>query len=1458
MGQKQTRTGARRSGDDYQDLVAAKTLLGLLRHPSRYRWVKFEAREAGKLDDVLVLRADGIVEATQVKYSTDALRPGDSWNWATLLEQDRGRSSLIQKWCESVVRLDETYGGSEPRLVSNRRAGDDLLLTSSGLVDTDRTDPDVLESIRSQLGEHTDNFLERFRFDLDEQDLPDFEENLLRQFKASGLSEANWLSFKDSIRSWIRNEGLPKAGEIGIADVRAACGWHQLSPLPQYLEIPDDYTLPHQDFHDAFLERVEHDDEATIVLTAGPGVGKSTYLSYLVEGLRDLGRPVVRHHYSLQAGIDRWERLESRRIAESLMANIEVELAPYLDGLVSQNPNPDALRDWLCEVGSQLKSEGRCLVVVIDGLDHVWRMTESHIELRKLFDHLIPVPVGITLVVGTQPVEDRQLPPSLLQVTPRDRWIQLPRLDEQAIKEWLGHYSDLMPAEWLKSDRDRFLFDLASSLLQRTAGHPLLLRYSVQRIASRGDLLTRVAIEAIPETPADSVEEYYRALWLGLRLEARDVVLLLTIGRFSWPEGSLYECLRVVGYEQASSLAAVDSVRHLLGRSALGLSPFHSSLLSFATQQPEFHVRAAALRAATIEWLKDQAPQNLRRSHLWLLQQDAGDSEPLMKGSNRRWLLGALADGHPLDELGRILRAAAWEAIAQADYRTYVDRGVLADALRAGEDQEEALRWSFAAQLSLGGDEFIESHATAGLDELDDPKVLTLARHLHNQERREETAKCFREISGRSTKRPSAVYWGDGRSQRYEVLSELAGLAGVEPERFTAFVEQFESEDLKARIAESWTAGLRRSADVRSAIQALHEEISGPVRRCLSRYVAVQAASERVSLTEAERQLLDPPYAWVYQLACESGPDAVPPEEPIPPQAATDLPYGEFSRDVGRYIHDLFFFLVIRELQMTGYIADWTPPESLRPWLRSALMDIAQGANDVAARWRDTGSISVTAGYDFTRTLKSPPWRNGTVDRESGDGVRRALRTTIEDLLVLRSAIGGIGKLSWSETETIGTHRFAGFTGLLGWIAEGSVGIERGSIGSLCKSLDDELGATIEPFSERASTFSLMAAICAQYRFGEEARHYLLRSSENLIGYGYRKDVLLNTALSAVEAGVEHFDERAPLWLGLAPAIASIREFTDGAETSHLPARLGKLMLRIDQSLGIAYVQSLMDDEQYSDVEEILHNLVDTGDLDDPVVRALVSTCIEPRSIRRLERRAAEEGASAKRILDLKPSFSSRLASTDSPSVNSEFSEAILETSSESRGPDTYLAYPPERLDQFVRLDTHDRPDTRADELCAWFCQWASTERAADALNAVEPYFLEDDRLQVSNQAVVAVAGVVGRTRSYLWLVRAQRSNNGWSDFWTDLEEAKERWRLVRQHFPDCWHDFVAKSIRPPAWLTPYFGGTISRLVEYLIYFGRSVDAYAATYQLVQTIGDLVSGQELPNPHWIRSLGGDT
>ena len=259
--------------------------------------------------------------------------------------------------------------------------------------------------------------------------------------------------------------------------------------------------------------------------------------------------------------------------------------------------------------------------------------------------------------------------------------------------------------------------------------------------------------------------------------------------------------------------------------------------------------------------------------------------------------------------------------------------------------------------------------------------------------------------------------------------------------------------------------------------------------------------------------------------------------------------------------------------------------------------------------------------------------------------------------------------------------------------------------------------------------------------------------------------------LNAIEVGADHWNAREWFWFRLAPAIASVSEFTDGDETSNLPDRLGKLLLRFDPSLAVDYLKWLTDAEKYGVVQEVSTELVEIGDLSDPVVRALVSTCIEPHSIRLLEERASGSDLFAEQILQLTPKFSTSLTDRDSETATSAYPNGHPLESDDSSDPDRHLEYPPECLPELLQTEALSSPYARSEEICAWLCYWADTERSADALDAIEPHLLGDARLKVSNRAVDAARKIGGRTKSYGWLVRAQRSNNGWFEYWTDLDE---------------------------------------------------------------------------------------
>jgi len=105
-----TRSGTRRLGDEYQDLIACEALVDWLEHSGRYAWIRVEADEAKFLDDIVAMRADGHVDVKQVKFSTNPEGEDDPFTWERLLAKPGSKSgrkteSFLQKWCTSLRQL---------------------------------------------------------------------------------------------------------------------------------------------------------------------------------------------------------------------------------------------------------------------------------------------------------------------------------------------------------------------------------------------------------------------------------------------------------------------------------------------------------------------------------------------------------------------------------------------------------------------------------------------------------------------------------------------------------------------------------------------------------------------------------------------------------------------------------------------------------------------------------------------------------------------------------------------------------------------------------------------------------------------------------------------------------------------------------------------------------------------------------------------------------------------------------------------------------------------------------------------------------------------------------------------------------------------------------------------------------------------------------------------------------
>jgi AAA domain len=765
-----TRSGTRRLGDDYQDLIACEVLIDWLEHSDRYTWVRVEADEAMFLDDVVAMLADGRLVVKQVKFSTNPEGEDDPLTWEKLLAAPSGkyartRMSLLEKWAASLRELLAKGPIAEASVVSNRTAGDDLraaLNSATGLVDFDRiADDSTRADIVRLLGGESEarQFFGQFRFSLNEPSLNDLESSLRRRFDRLGGSETGWLNLKSDVRFWVSHRHEPPPdGAIKLSDVTRAARWQALQSLPQRFNVPRDYVVPSEEFHHTLKSSLLSTGGGCYVITASPGVGKSTYTSYLYDQLEGQETPVIRHHYYLsqddQTGV---ARLAHVRAAESLMYDLKSDYAEALGAHAGENPVAHSLREWLVACGGFYARQGKRLIVIIDGLDHVWRDTRSVEELTKLLQFVLPAPEGVAVLLATQPVDDSQLPPLLLKYAPRDTWLRLPLLDEQAVAAWLRHHeSELVPpAAKATASGGGHVLDyqfkrISEALYEKSRGHPLHLRYTLKALQERDQLVTVENIERLPGCTHDDIRDYYRDLWRVLPEDSRAILHLLAANRFPWTKRGIFECLNPDGTGYPALNNALRQVEHLLSDDGTGLRPFHASLLAFVENLPEHADYRTVMRRNALNWLRRDAPEYLRWAYVWTLEADLGDDRALREGPSREWLIESIARRYPRGQMLNILSQSIWCSLRQEDLPRAVEAGLLHDyCYRAFQSDPEVFEKLLFAQLKVADGEQLRPRLRARLSRLSETEAAILARHEAENGNVSFADECLDELAGR-------------------------------------------------------------------------------------------------------------------------------------------------------------------------------------------------------------------------------------------------------------------------------------------------------------------------------------------------------------------------------------------------------------------------------------------------------------------------------------------------------------------------------------------------------------------------------------------------------------------------------------------------------------------------------------------------------------------------------------
>ncbi len=1434
---------------DYQTLQGVKLLAEWLHAPTRYSRIAFEAdKDANEtptgIDDIVCERPDGIKDFWQVKFTPSPQKDENrlTWDWLLKVSGKTERSrSIFKKLYDAILSVP--FGSlGEVVLLTNKLPdrGMEACLSDSK-IKFDQIDDSAKNEIIRQLGSNdaAELLLSKLSIQHSDGDYHTTSRNV----------RADLLNFSDDAgverlisraREWAMfQNNPPEDGWIQLFNIREILSPRRPEPIPEIFSVPDDYCLPHSDFHHEILNRIAKSLGETITLTGKPGGGKSTYLSFLCQELESKEIPLVRHHYFLSLGDSTLDRLSPRIVAESLLHQIN-SIHKEAGANTSQ---PEHLCDAIKTCANYYKTKGKPFVVLIDGLDHVWRdNAQDKRPLDEIFKQLLPATDNLVVLIGTQPVDDVLLPHLLLSNSPKKEWHWLPEMSGNSIYEYLKFHveSGRLFLNCHENHHDEEVQSSANALLEVTHGYPLHVIYSSEYMSTHGLSLSTWQIEQLPSCTDGNITTYYNELWQTLNYRQKDVLHLSCGFQFAWPRQAISKVVK----DEHDNAPSVDAVAHLLSENISGVRPFHESLVVFVKSQDDHQERVNALLPFVCEWLETEAPTHLKDNWLWSSQARAGDSSNLRQGITRDWLLDRLILGMPVKSCIRLLSEAETYAFKELNYAEAYSHRELKTRLINGPEFQIWDSTNLEILSLVSTDSLAINEILSRQNEYSPIKLSILAISMWFRGETERAKYLSRKAINRYRDKTKLLASRTSQGEEAEAVTLIK--AGTLTDSLNYKVI-FEKDNFS-----NWPDGY-----IASFISAclIKKEIGLLMRgwQCLP---SDSVHTNKIELDLIRLAILEdaditcwPEYNHFSSQELSKFLDVYSDQaiNNIVVECCDGEPDSGFKIETSMSYHSWFFSSLRIRITAEGDFT-WIPVKA-----ESERVDVSLHY-DLLNELADSVGYELLAENKLTFDLICSMFPADSILDETQWKARRS------DILLKRKwieiaadchLITARSKISHDELQQVLDTGVFRSDWLRLWYKELNLELlTDNAVKFLINYEVHRQSNELEETIQNSETYLELADIAFQHNQQDYFELYLRKTWDFVLGYGYHKDLTIFEVLKAVDY-LSDTDPDSALQIleRISPIVFNISEFTDGDETRHSKHSISSLAAKLNpQTAASIYDQELRDGEWYY-AEETIQRVVERCDLSSTIVKHLYLTGL-PSSCYQILREPLEIGnadateitSSIKNLLGLDIGEQTKVKHSKAD----EFDEKITLDPTE---------YPPESFEQLSE-DLEGQISTRK-FWKSWYILWCDQGRESELLQQLIPHvstFIDrhDDKRYLLDLLFFSQRKMAGKAKAFALLVSAHNAMNGWSNGYERPEDSINRLKIVAEQYPGKIDDFIRLTTQPGSWKDK-FGSLIipnDKLVFLLSHSGRIDEATQLTLSMVEGLEQSVRNLKLTKPSW--------
>ena len=1482
-----TKPGPLRAGFDYQDAVAVEAMLDWMESPDSIRTIQLEAEDAGFLDDVCIKFADGRILLKQVKFSVHPDTTDDSWGWNDLLTErpskkpEKSLPSLMEKWVDSWEQAARGNTLVSVQIISNRRPEQDLseCLQNEQIV-WKKINPDIISEINSKLGEErSKKFFAACRFKLAHDALDQKWESQKRRFFRLKGEELGWKSLQEAVRKWATKRDSPQVGgNIDLHHILEEARWAFPKSLNQKFEIPPDFIRPKETFLEGLKNRLQNDSSRCTFLSGPPASGKSTFSSWLFEKLASEGLPVVRHHYFLSLSDRSSHRLKVSTAAESLIADLRSRYHHALGESYSENPTPESLPLYLRSVGEYFLKKNKNLLLILDGLDHVWRELGAIEELRNLADLLLPPPPGVNVLFVSQSVDDDKLPLSVRRNFPREEWLTLPTLEIHQVLEFLAMHEEELPSSFSQNGhaREYRLTEISRALLAKSEGQPLHLRYIWNFLIQNRLPISAEQISQFPPCPEGDIRNYYSELWNAIPNASRTCLMLLSLCDWKWPTEGLIQTLCHAGETLSSAREGYQSIRHLLKSSQIGSEPFHQSLSASVRDRGETKDVSQLLLGAASEWLGTDAPEYWKWAFQWESAAKLGNVSQLIDGPSREWTINSLMQFRPPEDRRRILERASYEAAKTENWSRVVELTTWNEySDRPERDAVESYHTAFEAAISIQKDSFFLLQHLEQADTVPSEFLPVLANACQCENLHEELRHVLQTSKATGVNQEESAEY-----QEWNFDTQLC--AFLSPELFARWLENSrESLGLKAHIDRlDHVARYLRSYGKLDLFRVLIDHIKGFPEESSTAVSHISRWTTRIcldfgvspTLATKNNELID----GLGVLIADSQDVVKAPENAVcrMPRLWMLKRYKALDyrgHDLAEEVVDFFWWSMLEStFGDSRKVVESIQEAEMVPWTEILLQRLVGGCDRVSTHLLDNPKLALEEFLVLLEGIEFPELGPDDDDYLTSRSARKGVVDLVFDLVGIVRARDPNFQLSGADAQRLLKLPFSYLDvtiGALGEIRQKWLSEEA------CNAIEKAVSESFqycEEYPTRASRAAMTSLILSRNGAHDLVEKWLRIWAENILAHGDHKDMPLVEALDCLALIRAKEDSNAESNLNnllcLTESVFSVLDYTDGKETRGIPLQFMTGLAEVDPSLLWLrrFHKNLTDSQEYYRASQAFSVFLRHCDLATPANFVVASSISTEEEAEILTKRAEDGDNEAGRALrhyyrafgKQRSSSQDGTAEQDSP-PRQRGSPPI---SAEQDEPDP-CAFPPSRLIEMLEERTNFASVAKSAQFLRRWCATWVDESPSEVLDALLHAKRVSPDLKIG-RALFAVAKIAPDIFDrFDALVEWMHDASGWTRYWNDEKEAIEIMDQVVSNFPERVDEFMVVSLggRKSAGSNRLSLGYLSwyRMIQLLLKTGDLPKAQNVVEAIVLSTRALCEVQDLPTVKWKGQDGID-